>query len=106
MNYGYGRINACKAVKKALEMAGSDVPDIECGGPITQSDPVNPNPGDTDPGDTGDTGFPTDPTDTGDTDTSAEPNDSDISQEEPDEDQAAQTHVKLQEDSGCSISLL
>ena len=63
-NYGYGRINACKAVKKALEMAGADVASIECGGAINQSDPVTPDPGDTD---TGDTGTPTDPTDTGDT---------------------------------------
>ena len=56
-NYGYGRINACKAVKKALEMTGADIPDIECGGAINQSDPVDTgdtgsNPG----GDTGDTG--------------------------------------------------
>ena len=61
-NYGYGRINACKAVKKALEMAGTDVPSVECGGPVNQSDPVTP-----DPGDTADTDAPNDPTDTGDT---------------------------------------
>ena len=61
-NYGYGRINACKAVKKALEMAGTDVPSVECGGPVNQSDPVTP-----DPGDTADTDAPTDPADTGDT---------------------------------------
>ncbi|MBO4710331.1 S8 family serine peptidase [bacterium] len=63
-NYGYGRVNACKAVKKALEMAGTDLSNVECGGPVNQSDPVTPDPGDTD---TGDTGTPTDPTDTGDT---------------------------------------
>ena len=63
-NYGYGRVNACKAVKKALEMAGTDVPSVECGGTVNQSDPVTPDPGDTD---TGDTGTPADPTDTGDT---------------------------------------
>ena len=61
-NYGYGRVNACKAVKKALEMAGADIPSVECGGPINPSDPVTP-----DPADTGDTGTPADPTDTGDT---------------------------------------
>ena len=61
-NYGYGRVNACKAVKKALELSGTDVANIECGGPINQSDPVTP-----DPGDTGDTGTPTDTGDTGDT---------------------------------------
>ena len=61
MNYGYGRINACKAVKRAFELAETDVSAIECGGAINQSDPVNP-----DPGDTGDTGSH-DPADTGDT---------------------------------------
>ena len=61
-NYGYGRINACKAVVKALEMAGENVGDVECGGAINQSDPRTP-----DPGDTGDTGNPSDPGDTGDT---------------------------------------
>ena len=47
-NYGYGRINACKAVKRAFELAGTDVSGIECGGDINQSDPINPDPG-TDP---------------------------------------------------------
>lgn len=60
-NYGYGRLNACSAVKKAFEMAGTDVSDVECGGTINQSDPITP-----DPGDTGDTGSH-DPADTGDT---------------------------------------
>ena len=55
MNYGYGRINACKAVKKALEMEGTDVSSVECGGPVNQSDPGNPDPGNP--------GTPTDPTD-------------------------------------------
>ena len=63
-NYGYGRINACKAVRKALEMAGKDVSGVECGGAINQSDPVTPDPGDTD---TADTDYPGDPADTGDT---------------------------------------
>jgi subtilisin family serine protease len=63
-NYGYGRINACKAVKKALEMAGTDVSGVECGGDINQSDTVTPDPGDTD---TADTDVPVNPTDSGDT---------------------------------------
>ncbi len=65
-NYGYGRINACKAVKKALELSGTDVSSVECG---NQSDPVTPDPGDTD---TADTDYPGDPADTG--DTSVNPN--------------------------------
>ena len=68
-NYGYGRVNACKAVKKALEMTGADVSSVECGGAINQSDPITPDPGDTD---TADTDSPIDPTDTG--DTSVNPN--------------------------------
>ena len=59
MNYGYGRINACKAVAKALEMAGTDVSSVECGGDINQSDPVNPDPGNP--------GTPTEPTNPGST---------------------------------------
>ena len=61
-NYGYGRINACKAVVKAFEMAGTDVSGVECGGEIHHSDPVTPAPGDT--GDTGDTELPSDTGDT------------------------------------------
>ena len=68
-NYGYGRVNACKAVKKALEMTGADVSNVECGGAVNQSDPVTPDPGDTD---TADTDYPGDPADTG--DTSVNPN--------------------------------
>jgi len=30
-HYGYGRINACEAVKKALEMGGEDMTDVVCG---------------------------------------------------------------------------
>lgn len=30
-HYGYGRINACEAVKKALEMGGEDVSQVVCG---------------------------------------------------------------------------
>ena len=65
-NYGYGRINACRAVKKALEMAGTDVSGIECGGDVNQSDSGNPG-SSTDPGDTGNPGSSTDPGDTGNT---------------------------------------
>lgn len=60
-NYGYGRINACAAVRKALEMAGDDVSSVECGGDINHSDPVNPDPT-TDP--TTDPTNPTDPVNT------------------------------------------
>lgn len=63
-NYGYGRINACKAVRKALELSGTDVSGVECGGDINQSDTVTPDPGDTD---TADTDVPVNPTDSGDT---------------------------------------
>ena len=51
-------------MRKALEMAGADVSGVECGGAINQSDPVTPDPGDTD---TADTDSPVDPADTGDT---------------------------------------
>ena len=30
-NYGYGRLNACEAVKKAFEMAGTDMSGVVCG---------------------------------------------------------------------------
>ena len=38
--YGYGRINACEAVKKALEMAGKNVSQVVCGGSIVNPDPI------------------------------------------------------------------
>ena len=61
MNYGYGRINACEAVKKALEMAGTDMSGVICG-----QDIVVPDPADTADTDTSDTNQP-DPSDSGDT---------------------------------------
>ena len=57
--YGYGRINACKAVKRALKKAGKDVTQVICTG---DPDPID----DTDTGDTGDTTDTTDTADTGD----------------------------------------
>lgn len=46
-HYGYGRINACEAVKKALEMGGEDVSGIVCGDnstiPETPDDPEDPD---------------------------------------------------------------
>lgn len=38
-NYGYGRLNACEAVKKAFEMAGTDMTGVVCG-----ETPVQPKP--------------------------------------------------------------
>ena len=115
MNYGYGRINACRAVKKALEMAGTDVSAIECGGDINQSDPGNPDPGDTgtvtpDPTDTGDT-MPNENTDTGDmqnddnADTDTNNDNNDESQNLEDDSKDKQNKI-IEEESGCSISLL
>ena len=37
-HYGFGRINACEAVKKALEMGGADVSKIVCGENIEPAD--------------------------------------------------------------------
>jgi len=37
-HYGYGRLNACEAVKKALDMAGKDVSGIICGSDVENSD--------------------------------------------------------------------
>lgn len=79
-NYGYGRINACEAVKKALEMAGKDVSNVTCGGSVVNPDPIDPDPDTTDTTDTTDTADTTDTSDTADTsdttdtgDTSAAP---------------------------------
>ena len=91
--YGYGRINACEAVKEAFLMAGKDVSQVTCGGTVVNPGPVDdsvPEPNesidtdtdDPDTGDTGDTGHPGDTGDTGDPadtaadtgDTSADPN--------------------------------
>jgi hypothetical protein len=41
-HYGYGRLNACEAVKKAFEMAGKDVADMMCGDDIEQNDSDKP----------------------------------------------------------------
>ena len=44
--YGYGRINACEAVKKALETAGKDVSQVTCGSSVVNPDPIDPEPTD------------------------------------------------------------
>ena len=63
--YGYGRLNACEAVKRALKMAGRNVSQANCGGTIV-------DPGDSgdsgDTSDTGDSGDSGDTSDSGDTD--------------------------------------
>ena len=81
--YGYGRINACEAVKKALEIAGKDISNVTCGGEVVNPGPVEEpdddpdtddpdtdtpdnDTADTDDTDSSDTAD-TDPTDTGDT---------------------------------------
>jgi len=48
-HYGYGRINACEAVKKALEMGGEDVSKVVCGDDTT----IPENPDDTETPDNG-----------------------------------------------------
>ena len=63
--YGYGRLNACEAVKEALRLSGKDVTQVTCGGGIINPDPIDEDP-DTDISDTGDTGHPGDTGDTGD----------------------------------------
>ena len=97
MNYGYGRINACEAVKKALEMAGTNVSGIICGQDITVPDPADTaDSGDSDISDTADT------TDTADSET-----DSDVP-DDNNENNGSDTQKKIavDDDSGCSISLL
>lgn len=44
-HYGFGRINACEAVKKAFKMAGKDVKNIVCGDDVevSDNDPKNDN---------------------------------------------------------------
>ena len=78
--YGYGRINACEAVKKALELGGKDITQVTCGGsvinpgPIDDSDTDDSDTDDPDTTDTADTGD-TEPTDTGDTEPTENPAD-------------------------------
>ena len=61
--YGYGRINACEAVKTALDLAGKDISQVTCGGEVINPDPID----DTDTGDTSDSGDSTDTSDTANT---------------------------------------
>ena len=76
--YGYGRINACKAVKRALKRAGEDVSQVTCGGDpdIIEDDPDEPDT--TDTTDTSDTTDTTDTADTSDTGDSTDTSDTDI----------------------------
>lgn len=104
--FGYGRINACEAVKKALEMGGRNVSSIDCASdaPIDTSDTGNTEPpadtadsGDTEvPADTGDTGTPAD---TGDTGTPADTGDT------ASDTGADDTTIKTKS-SGCSASVI
>ena len=70
--YGYGRINACEAVKMALDLAGEDVSLVTCGGEVINPDPID----DTDTGDTSDSGDSTDTSDTANTGDTADSGDS------------------------------
>ena len=67
--YGYGRINACKAVKKALEIAGEDLSQVTCNDNSDTGDTV-------DPGDSDDSGDPTDSGDSADSTDTADSADS------------------------------
>ena len=72
-NYGYGRINACEAVKKALETAGKDVSQVTCGGEVINPGPIDDT--DTDDPDTTDTADSSDTTDTADSSDTADTTD-------------------------------
>ena len=98
-NYGYGRLNACEAVKKAFEMAGTDVSGVVCGQDIVVPDPTDTSDTDTDPTedpvDTADTSdsAPDDPADTGDTDI-------------PEQNDNENTRDAGGDDSGCALTLI
>ena len=98
-NYGYGRLNACEAVKKAFEMAGTDVSGVVCGQDIVVPDPTDTSDTDTDPTedpvDTADTSdsAPDDPADTGDTDI-------------PEQNDNENTRDAGDDDSGCALTLI
>lgn len=62
--YGYGRLNACEAVKRALKLAGRNVSQANCGGTIIDAG---------DSGDSGDTSDSGDSGDSGDTSDSGDP---------------------------------
>ena len=90
MNYGYGRINACEAVKKALEMAGTSTAGVVCGEtPVAPEPEPEPEP---EPSENDDDK-------PADTDTDTEPS------EQPDEDNGGAIPV-VKKDSGCSLSVI
>jgi len=88
-HYGYGRINACEAVKKALEMGGEDVSEVVCGDsstvPENPDGPENPDEGAESP----------DETETSDSDSISEAQDSENI-----------PGSKKMTDNGCSCSVL
>lgn len=80
--YGYGRINACEAVKEAFRLGGKDVSQVTCGGTVINPGDIDdsyPDDSDTvdtgDSGDSGDTGDSGDSTDTSDTSDTADTTD-------------------------------
>ncbi|MBO4441431.1 S8 family serine peptidase [bacterium] len=97
--FGYGRINACEAVKKAFEMGGIDLSKVVCG----EDTPIEIDTGDTEiPTDTGDTGDTETPADTGDTEIPADTGDSaDTDPENGDTDSTLKT-----QGNGCSTSVI
>ena len=91
-NYGYGRLNACEAVKKALEMAGTDVSFVVCGEtPVIPEPTPEPEP-EPEP-------------------TQEEPDESTADEdvepvETPDSDAENQAPVVKSKSSGCSLALI
>ena len=88
-NYGYGRLNACEAVKKAFKMAGTDMSGVVCGEtPVTPEPTAEPEP------------------------TSEEPDVEPVADEDnepvetPDSDSENQAPTVRTKDSGCSLSMI
>ena len=88
-HYGYGRINACEAVKKALEMAGENVTDVVCG----DSSTIPENPDDTENPDEAET-----PDETAD--------ESEIQDSDTVEAQDSELPTGKMTDNGCSCSVV
>lgn len=102
-HYGWGRLNGCEAVKKALETAGHDTLNVVCG---TEIDEDNIDKGDNDDDNT--------QPDEGDTDFNEENGKGDEENKEDDKSQDGDSNVKDEEDgkismkknSGCSCSFV
>ena len=88
-NYGYGRLNACEAVKKAFEMAGTDMSGVVCG-----ETPVTPEP----------TTEPEPTPEEQDVEPVADEDNEPV--ETPDSDSENQAPTVRTKDSGCSLSLI